>query len=654
QGVAAMAGAGVRTFLELAPDAVLTPMINDTLGRSQEYAIVAAQRRDQPEDVAVVTAAARLHAAGHPVDWPAVVPAGARAVDLPGYPFQHRRYWLDAPAPRGEEDAGFWAAVDDSDLSGLAADLDLDEEQRTALGEVVPALADWRRDRRSWYRTVWRSVPEPPAPVRPGTWWLVTPATGPDPKDTAALTAALADAGATVDLRTPAELEAAPQPDPLAPGSAPVGVLVFHDPAAAQEEWQRTQDTLSRVAPGVPVWWATRRAVAALRLDADVDPAQAALWGAGRAVVAAGESAGGGVVDLPAVLDADCGRLLPVVLSGATGETEVAVRPSGIYAPRLVRMAPRELAEEPWHPHGTVLVWAGATAAGARVARWLARAGASEVVVALAGQEPGRETGLPTGVEVLTCPDAPGALADALTAVVAERRPHAVIHLAHPAPDAARAARDRAALDALDRATRDAGPEVFACVGDFAAVLAAPAEPAAASVAALADAVVRERCRAGLAGVSVLWGDPGPGAAALLRRAPRSAGAPLVATGTDWAGLHTRPGRLLADVLPEGDRDRRRAAPEQTRARLLAATPEERSAMLRELVAEHAALVLGAEPEQLDGAEDFLTLGFSSMTVVELCTALGEELAVDLSPRTVMDHPTPDALAAHLAGTLGE
>ncbi|OLF05775.1 hypothetical protein BLA60_35305 [Actinophytocola xinjiangensis] len=81
---------GVRRFLEIGPDAVLTPLIRDCV--VGDAAIVAAQRRDQPATGAVRTARAQLHA--HHADLDPVSVPGARRVPLPTYAFEHQRYWL--------------------------------------------------------------------------------------------------------------------------------------------------------------------------------------------------------------------------------------------------------------------------------------------------------------------------------------------------------------------------------------------------------------------------------------------------------------------------------------------------------------------------------------------------------------------------------
>ncbi|GAB2965466.1 type I polyketide synthase [Streptomyces heilongjiangensis] len=88
----ALREAGVTTSLELGPDAALTAM---TDGDDDTARPVAAQRRDQPEARALVTALAHLHTRGVPVDWAAFFAGrGARPVSLPTYAFQHRHYWL--------------------------------------------------------------------------------------------------------------------------------------------------------------------------------------------------------------------------------------------------------------------------------------------------------------------------------------------------------------------------------------------------------------------------------------------------------------------------------------------------------------------------------------------------------------------------------
>ncbi|MGF1338554.1 SDR family NAD(P)-dependent oxidoreductase [Streptomyces flavovirens] len=94
-----LADAGVRTFLEIGPDAVLTAMGPDCTD-APGTAFLPVLRRGRPEVREAVTALAAAHARGVPVDW-ARHYAGqeARRVELPGYPFQRRRFWLEPGAP---------------------------------------------------------------------------------------------------------------------------------------------------------------------------------------------------------------------------------------------------------------------------------------------------------------------------------------------------------------------------------------------------------------------------------------------------------------------------------------------------------------------------------------------------------------------------
>ncbi|GAA2694616.1 MULTISPECIES: type I polyketide synthase [Actinosynnema] len=87
----ALAADGVTTAVELGPDAVLTQHAAEVLTCAPTL------RADHDEVTSLLTALAALHARGAAVDWrPAFEGTGARRVDLPTYPFQRTRYWLDA------------------------------------------------------------------------------------------------------------------------------------------------------------------------------------------------------------------------------------------------------------------------------------------------------------------------------------------------------------------------------------------------------------------------------------------------------------------------------------------------------------------------------------------------------------------------------
>ncbi|WP_051766254.1 type I polyketide synthase [Saccharothrix syringae] len=91
---AVQAMTAVGTFLEVGPDAVLSGLVDGC---------VSTQRRDREQVHSLVSALGALHSRGVAVDWPAFFAGtGARVVDLPTYPFEHQRYWLDAGSGAGD------------------------------------------------------------------------------------------------------------------------------------------------------------------------------------------------------------------------------------------------------------------------------------------------------------------------------------------------------------------------------------------------------------------------------------------------------------------------------------------------------------------------------------------------------------------------
>ncbi|MFE2723565.1 SDR family NAD(P)-dependent oxidoreductase [Kitasatospora sp. NPDC059327] len=94
----ALAAQGHGVFVEIGPHPVLTTSVQETLAAAGSQGItVGSLRRDDGGPARFLASVAEVHVQGRSVDWTAAfggVPA--RRVELPTYPFQRQRYWLNA------------------------------------------------------------------------------------------------------------------------------------------------------------------------------------------------------------------------------------------------------------------------------------------------------------------------------------------------------------------------------------------------------------------------------------------------------------------------------------------------------------------------------------------------------------------------------
>ncbi|MGW4211289.1 SDR family NAD(P)-dependent oxidoreductase [Lentzea sp. NPDC004789] len=133
RGVTTLTELGVTTALEVGPDATLSSLTPDA---------TPALRRNHGENDAYLTALARLHVRGANVDWTTVLPDAPR-IDLPTYPFQRERYWLDAPRTTDAEGLGL-TATGHPLLTAMITQPDGDAVQFT--GALSTATHPWLAD----------------------------------------------------------------------------------------------------------------------------------------------------------------------------------------------------------------------------------------------------------------------------------------------------------------------------------------------------------------------------------------------------------------------------------------------------------------------------------------------------------------------------
>jgi len=664
--VESLAAQGVSVFFEIGPDGTLSSMGAGVLPDAEFVPVL-------HKDL-VVTALGTAHVHGVDVDWPAVL--NGQQIDLPTYAFRHRHFWPEHR--KAADDSGFWAA-----LENLSVDPD------RPFREVLPELTAWREDAAvaDWrYHVTWTPVAETPSATLSGTWLLL----GESTEVEAALTA------------HGAEVVTARETVPAGDYAGIVSVLALDEtPVDGSPVLTRglaaTLALVRTLRDGTPLWVLTRGAVAATPGDGPANPVQAPVWGLGRVVGLEHPERWGGLIDLPSTLDERAAARFAAVLAG-TGEDQVALRPSGILARRLVH-APAPRPGRTWTPSGTVLVTGGTGGIGGHVGRWLAgrhaprlvltsrsgpaAAGVAELVAELAGRG--------SAVDVLAGDTARRA---DVAGILARIGPDltAVVHAAGIGQGIAVADLDAAGLAEslagkaagavwLDELTGDL--DAFVLFSSISATWGSALQPGYAAANAFLDALAEARRARGAAATSVAWGvwrgagmgggeageklsrfgvramDPRLGIRALAQAVDAGETAVAVAD-VDWPAFAStftlrRPSPLLTSVpeavaalaepVPAGDSG--------LAGRLAGLSRTDQDRLLVELVRTEAAAALGhSGADAVDAERPFGDLGFDSLTAVELRNRLGAASGLTLPATLVFDHPTAAALAAYLRAEL--
>ncbi|MGW0551750.1 type I polyketide synthase, partial [Streptomyces altiplanensis] len=729
----------VRTFLEIGPDGVLCGMARDSLTDEPRTALLPLLRSGRPEEQTVTTALAGAHANGVDVDWTAYfADSGAGRIALPTYAFQRERYWPDtlaAPAAGplsagSAADAEFWSAVERDDVGSLVASLGLDDATVTAM---VPALTAWRRRRDeqsevdAWrYRVTWKPQTGSTAPTAlTGRWLVLTPPGTDEAEWSADVVAALATQtvlceGVGPDRAALAERLAALR----AEHGEFAGVLSLLGLAGCGG-LARTgvPDSLLLTAVAVqalgdadidaPLWTVTRGAVSVGRSEPVVGLDQAAVWGLGRVVALEQPDRWGGCVDLPEQLDTHSARRLRGVLAGTAGESEAAVRASGVFVRRLAHGPAAQTTADTFDPTGTTLITGGTGGLGGHVARGLARAGAEHLLlVSRRGEDaPGADAlraelaGLGARVTITACDVADrDALAALLDSVPDDAPLNAVIHTAGVVQDGVvdTLTQDsfRTVLEAkvasalnLHELTAHLPLSAFVLFSSTAGVFGAAGQGNYAAANAYLDALAEYRRAHGRTALSVAWGPwagsgmvadeaeierrvrrggfeplaPEPAVRALLRAIEQDDTA-LALADIDWARFvpafaSTRPLPLVGD-LPEVRQSATApagATGDDTllRQRLVELPDAERGAFVLDLLRTQVAAVLGhSDPGAIEDDRAFRDLGFDSLTTLELRNTLAAVTGLSLPVSLVYDRPTPremaDFLLAEILGSLPE
>ncbi|GAA0445782.1 type I polyketide synthase [Streptomyces olivaceiscleroticus] len=133
-----VAGRGGHACVEIGPDSTLTSLARQCVPAGDQLWLGGLNRADT-DGGAVLTALARLYAAGLPVSWAGVHHGAAdRPATLPTYAFDRKPYWL--PAPRGRDRGRAPATTGQQHHPLLGEEVTSEEQQRDGVREFATRI----------------------------------------------------------------------------------------------------------------------------------------------------------------------------------------------------------------------------------------------------------------------------------------------------------------------------------------------------------------------------------------------------------------------------------------------------------------------------------------------------------------------------------
>lgn len=486
------------------------------------------------------------------------------------------------------------------------------------------------------------------------------------------------------------------------------GSVTLHDLAAARARGPVSALGLIHALREIPAqeaprcWFVTRGAMP-VGGDAALDVGQAPLWGLARVLAAEHPEYWGGLIDLDPSTDAPIDQL-HAQLTAQPQEDQIAFRGARRMVARLVRCARPAGAGPAIDAAASYLVTGGLGGLGLRAARWLVDRGARHIVLL------GRRTAADAGAaEAIAGLEASGAKVTLLRGDVSSpedvRRIFAqfgeaiptlrgIVHAAGVAGAQSLAtitAEDYRRMTAakidgtwlLHEFAGDLDLDFFVCYSSIASVWGPKGTGHYAAANQFLDAYAHYARSNGVKAWNVNWGPWAGGGMAddaalaelarsgVLELHPRQAldllGAVLstdavqtVVTRMDWplfqAAFEQRGCRtLFSDLKAKAERAVAAEAPtdDSYRRRMLAASGEERNAIVFDYLAERATQILGFDSSaELDRDAALMDLGFDSLMAVQLRNALRKDLQVDLPLGQLFESASLEQLVGDVLETM--
>ncbi|WP_167107646.1 type I polyketide synthase [Mycobacterium sp. DL592] len=423
--VATLAELGCTMLLEVGPQPVLTATaLRAWPDPANMPKAVASLRRNTADHRQITDALAQAYVAGHLPDFGALAVQPARRLDLPPYPFQHRRYWFRQTEGVHRRQANSDTAertevvqlLEEGRIEELAALLDSTGDQRAAVDSLTLLAAQHNQQRDALsiadisYEVRWQKFTGAPASgaAAGATWLLVADDTG----AIAPLIELLTGLGRRYrivglpvsdddELRLATTLRDAAQDEPGlrilncaalestsdGDGAAPLLRMQHRILGGSQRVFRAAAAAEMRT----PVWVVTTGAQHVLDADS-VSPEQTSLWGFCRSAALEYPQVWGGLGDLSGGDVGQWSRLINHIAGAAAGEDQIAVREETTYVPRLARRSARAGAGPlVLRSDATYLVTGGLGSLGLEFAEYLAAHGARQLVLT-SRQLPGEAT----------------------------------------------------------------------------------------------------------------------------------------------------------------------------------------------------------------------------------------------------------------------
>jgi acyl transferase domain-containing protein/acyl carrier protein len=453
--------------------------------------------------------------------------------------------------------------------------------------------------------------------------------------------------------------------------------------------------------PEARLWIPTRGAWAVVDGDRMGSPSAAALWGFARVVASEHPELAPRMLDLdPRASVEDSARAMLRAMSGEGTEDQLALRGERAFGLRLRKArTASSTAAASLSPDATYLITGGWGRLGLAVAGWMVQHGARHLVL-MGRSQPSEEAARTLrelearGVRVhLARADVGSAasLREALDTVSRELPPlRGIIH-ASGQPDETLIrqqtwadfervfASKAAGAWNLHHLTRDLPLDFFVLFSSVAGTLGFGGMGSYAAANAYLDALAGYRRQRGLPALSIGWGlwDHGLGEDRAkrsdrlgLRAFPvdeglQALGALLGETASqaivasmDWGryvaqrGGDTPP--LLTELVSAPAREQaRKGRVDELRQRLSGLSGEDRERAVRDYVNGMVAQVLGYPPHHpLDAKRGLFDLGFDSLMAMDFRRRLSADLERPFPATLAFDHPSIQALTAHLLATV--